>query len=430
MPNIRLDSWKSIAGHLGRGIRTVQRWHNNFGMPVHHFGGARGCVFSYSEDLDRWLAQRGDGSNGFEAPEQEAGKAHSRQLTASADAMWELRSEKNLASMTSLYRDAVDEDPGNSAALVGLGRALIAGALLGVVDGFVAYPSATEALRRVARNGSDDSDAQCAAAWLKMTYEHRSREARAAFEEVLARKPGDSYALAGRALLYVAEGKLPEAFQCAWEAWSENPLAAPLSFLPSWIQYLNRDYDDALELLAGAKASGAYGGIHAVVEALVLTQSGAVAANLDRIRKIAESFPQSQVLEGVLGYSYAAAGHPGKAWEMLSSLMQVAERRRRNSSYLLALILLGLGEKREALACLDNSFAEGSLWSLGFRSDPILLPLRGDRHFEALLRRIGPSDLRDSSHNSASRHVNGVEQPLGKGTAEYAGQNLPIPLDS
>jgi hypothetical protein len=31
----RLDSWKEIASYLGRGVRTVQRWECEEGLPVH-----------------------------------------------------------------------------------------------------------------------------------------------------------------------------------------------------------------------------------------------------------------------------------------------------------------------------------------------------------------------------------------------------------
>ena len=31
----RLDSWKEIAGYLGREVRTVQGWEKNEGLPVH-----------------------------------------------------------------------------------------------------------------------------------------------------------------------------------------------------------------------------------------------------------------------------------------------------------------------------------------------------------------------------------------------------------
>ena len=52
----RLDGWKAIADHVGRDPRTVQRWHHEHGMPVHHVPGNRhGTVFAYPEELDHWL---------------------------------------------------------------------------------------------------------------------------------------------------------------------------------------------------------------------------------------------------------------------------------------------------------------------------------------------------------------------------------------
>jgi hypothetical protein len=55
-PSQRLDSWKEIAAYLGRDIRTVARWENERGLPVHRVpGGQRHAVFAYTAEIDRWL---------------------------------------------------------------------------------------------------------------------------------------------------------------------------------------------------------------------------------------------------------------------------------------------------------------------------------------------------------------------------------------
>lgn len=55
----RLDSWKAIAGHLGRNVRTVIRWEQERGLPVHRVpGGRSGSVFAFIDELDAWLASR------------------------------------------------------------------------------------------------------------------------------------------------------------------------------------------------------------------------------------------------------------------------------------------------------------------------------------------------------------------------------------
>lgn len=51
-----LNSWKEIAQYLGRGVRTVQRWESNLGMPVRRpHGRSRSSVIAICTELDEWL---------------------------------------------------------------------------------------------------------------------------------------------------------------------------------------------------------------------------------------------------------------------------------------------------------------------------------------------------------------------------------------
>jgi hypothetical protein len=53
----RLDSWKEIAGYLGKDERTVQRWEAECALPVHRTPGRRrGSVFAFRGELDLWMA--------------------------------------------------------------------------------------------------------------------------------------------------------------------------------------------------------------------------------------------------------------------------------------------------------------------------------------------------------------------------------------
>src|SRR3954462_1090012 len=55
----RLDSWKEIAAYLGRGIRTVQRWEREEGLPVHRLAHEkRGSVYARREELAEWWESR------------------------------------------------------------------------------------------------------------------------------------------------------------------------------------------------------------------------------------------------------------------------------------------------------------------------------------------------------------------------------------
>ena len=56
----RLDSWKEIAAHLDREVRTVQRWERSEGLPVHrHLHQKLGSVYAFRPELDAWRRGRG-----------------------------------------------------------------------------------------------------------------------------------------------------------------------------------------------------------------------------------------------------------------------------------------------------------------------------------------------------------------------------------
>lgn len=51
-----LRSWEEIAGYIGRGVRTAQRWEGELSLPVHRSSGrGRTKVFAFSDEMDVWL---------------------------------------------------------------------------------------------------------------------------------------------------------------------------------------------------------------------------------------------------------------------------------------------------------------------------------------------------------------------------------------
>lgn len=51
-----LSGWKEIANHLGKGVRTVQRYERELGLPVRRVGGRlAGSVIATKAELDGWV---------------------------------------------------------------------------------------------------------------------------------------------------------------------------------------------------------------------------------------------------------------------------------------------------------------------------------------------------------------------------------------
>jgi hypothetical protein len=61
----RLDSWKEIAAYARRGVRTVQRWERDSGLPIHRLNrDKRSVVFAFRSEIDGWWAdQSRDGAD-------------------------------------------------------------------------------------------------------------------------------------------------------------------------------------------------------------------------------------------------------------------------------------------------------------------------------------------------------------------------------
>lgn len=58
-PEDRLESWKKIAAYLKRDVRTVQRWEEANGLPVHrHQRAHRPLPFAYKKELDAWWVRQ------------------------------------------------------------------------------------------------------------------------------------------------------------------------------------------------------------------------------------------------------------------------------------------------------------------------------------------------------------------------------------
>ncbi len=78
LPEKKLVSWKEIAVHLGREVRTVQRWETTEGLPVkRHEHQKKSTVYAYSSELDDWVRKR----QPVDDPEADAAFAREQELS-------------------------------------------------------------------------------------------------------------------------------------------------------------------------------------------------------------------------------------------------------------------------------------------------------------------------------------------------------------
>lgn len=414
----RLDTWKSIAHYLGRSTRTVQRWHSEYGLPVRHLGGGATSVFAYTDELDEWLRGRnstesqgdlvrhdldsvpGDSLPGsvLIAQSRKLGTHHgtsgasqhrASELVGLAEQMWERLSDSNLSSIVRLYREAADLDAANAKAFAGLAQALIAAGVLGILHTSEAYRPAEAALRRALELDADLIETRCSAAWLKLLVDRDWIGAGIAFDEILLERPECTQALVGRALLCIAEGRLELASEFLREASILRPLNTSATALFCWQEYLAGNFENALAFVSQSRAGGHAGAILNAVEALAGVLLNGPEANIERLSHLLEQSPRHYGQLGVLGYACGITGQTKRALEIIDSMTVVGIRGKCDYAYSIALTFLSLNETQAAVEWLEESYLQGSLWSLGFPLDPILGPLRSDPQILRLFGEIG-----------------------------------------
>jgi predicted Zn-dependent protease len=192
----------------------------------------------------------------------------------------------------------------------------------------------------------------------------------------------------GRAGLHIAEGNFQEASDLLLKAALENTLSSPTMAWYCWSKYLAGQYGPAINQIHQYRASGRSGPVVDAVEAMAAIQLEEPNAQIKRIEALLAESPHHEVLRGALGYAYGVAGHDQKANEIFNSMMHSNALHRKHEPYALALVLIGLNRRKEAVQQLELSYREGSFWSLGFLYDPMLDALRNDPNFLLFMSKV------------------------------------------
>ena len=423
----RLDSWKSVAGYLNRSCRTVQRWNREYGLPIRHLGGEKGSIFAYPHELDDWLRGRGRlpkrepddisqalsrrhnlrsiGSiqpRGTPSPSlvSPLDRMRSADLVAVAEQMRATISDTNMGSIAQLFRKAADLDPFNAEAFAGFAHALITEVLWGNLCGSVAYPQAQAALHRALVIEPESPEALCALAWFKMLLERDWQGAARGFDNLLQHHPAKAGALMGRALLHIAEGFPQKSSVLLLANSKDDVLSSPVREGYCWSEYLAGEYSNAVDEIGQARASGYSGVVFDTIEALAAIQAEEPSVHIRRIETLVANSPRNDVLQGARGFAYAMNGQSEKACEIIDSIRPLRTDGRNGEPYAIALILIGLNDRTSAIHWLEQSFKEGSLWSLGFPCDPILAALKDDPHYQTFLRKAKYPDSGNGAQGS------------------------------
>jgi hypothetical protein len=100
-------SWKEIASFFGKGVRTVQRWEQKFGLPISRPTAAKNVVLTTENELREWIRQS---SSRLIDDDKSNVSAGADSISELAERLKRLESETaRLAQMISRFSDRMDE---------------------------------------------------------------------------------------------------------------------------------------------------------------------------------------------------------------------------------------------------------------------------------------------------------------------------------
>jgi tetratricopeptide (TPR) repeat protein len=426
----RLDSWKAIAAYLNRSERTVRRWEEKEGLPVHRLHhDKRGSIYAYRTELDAWRESR-KASPEFQdleasdrAPSDSTGPisrwwgaAAFLLLAAVASfAMFALRHDRdpterpsqNAAAQRAYeranfgpnpgraqidaglknYQEAVRLDPEFAAAWRGLGSAHIA--LAWFSESRAADDFAQARIEAQRAMSLDDSLGE---PWriLGMVSHFLDRDDAMAddqFRKAMKLNPADPVAYSWFAETLINRRRFDEALQYARRAeearprWLESITVAGNARLYSGdIDGAIAEYERALEIEPG------YGLANHFLGRAYLAK-GQIERGIEQLRKSNEILGRVPFSVADLGYALAAGGHRDEAETMAADL-----RGKREAGYYpafaLAEIELGIGNQEAALDWLERAADEKNMGYYFPSADPVYEPLRSQPRFQALMERL------------------------------------------
>jgi serine/threonine-protein kinase len=390
----RLDSWKAIAAHLGRTVRTVQRWEREQGLPVHRLlHSALSSVYAYTSELDDWLAGREPVATAVvrstvsvrEAirgvPGHVSRSAHDHLLRARH--YMGKRTAPDVSRAIREYRKALDAEPTWAAAHAGIAEAyvvLTGSEFKAPRDG---YPKARAAAELALEVDPDFAPAHAALAFVKAFFDADWSGAESELTAALRADSRSSVAHYYNGLVLMNLGRFVEAHEAMLRALDRAPLSDAMTANMSRPFIVARDWDKALHWCDRAMDLNADFWLVHLFKGYALEGKG-------DYRQARTCMEEAVRLGGSGGARSSLAHACAKAGDSATAQSIVREMTAPRAPYVpslrIARICAALGRIDEAFSWLERACIDGSIRSNAYPAfDYAFDPLRSDPRFPAIL---------------------------------------------
>jgi serine/threonine-protein kinase len=285
------------------------------------------------------------------------------------------------------FREAVEKDPGFCLPHAGLADAYLVLGFSGLVPPKEAWPLAGEEARRALAIDETAAEAHVSLGYVRLLEAWDWRRAGAELRRAVALNPGSAAARQWHGLYLDTLGRFEEARAEIERARQLDPLSLVTAALVAFQSYLARDQEQGLLDSRRAVDLDPNHFLGRWSLGLAFQAMGRHREAVVEHRKAVKLAGGSPLMQAVLARSLALSGRRSEARRLLAGLDR-ASRESRAGFYASATVHLALGDRQEALARLEAATGEHDPWLVWLNVDPMLDALRGERRFQALVRRV------------------------------------------
>jgi TolB-like protein/Tfp pilus assembly protein PilF len=300
---------------------------------------------------------------------------------------WNKRTEESVKKALSYFHRSIDADPNYAQGHAGVADCYNILGYYNALPPSEAYPKGKAAALKALDLEHSLAEPHAALGVVKRDFEWDWSGAEAEFQRAIELNPGYVEAHHWRSTLLSMRGQHAEGIREKSRALTMDPLSVVIRTDLARMFYFARDYDQALEQYRAALEMDSNFIFAHLWFAQVYLQKGMFEQAISELKIGLDLSHDSTFALGRLGHGYAMAGRRDEARTVLSQLTALSDQRY-VSPYDLAMVHVGLQENDEALAWLQKAFEQRSLWLGYLNVEPQLDPLRSDRRFQELLRRV------------------------------------------
>lgn len=301
---------------------------------------------------------------------------------------WDKRTPDGLKQAIDYFRRAEERDPNYAESYAGLADCYNMLVVYGVLRPKEGFPLAKEAARKALEIDNTLAEAHTSLAFIMFRFEWDRFEAEQEFKLAIKNNPGYAPAHQWYSSYLAVYERFDEAISQA-KLSQQSP--QPPSFITdshlAWILYLAGRYDEAVEQCEKLLRYDQNFFPALRYLGLAYEQKGMPERAIAQFEKAAK-LSGSPLMFALVGHGNAIAGKRDEARRVLNELEQL-ESQKYVSPYTVASIHAGLGERDQAFKLLEKAYQERDIWLMNLKVDPAMKPLRSDKRFADLLRRVG-----------------------------------------